>query len=189
MLFTQHILTGIALFIIVFALGVILFLSITTIINAINKKRAPYIPIPLSALRQLPAIINPSPNSIVYDLGCGDGRILITLAKQFPHTQFVGIEYSIVPYLCAQYNARRNKIRNVRILKKNFFSHDLSNATHIITYLFPSVMDALLPKLVKECARKTLLFSFDFSFAHKKPEQIITTDSPASGKTIHIYRF
>ena len=62
------------------------------------------------------------------------------------------------------------KINNidVKILKKDFFDVDLGDATHIFTYLFPSVMDDLIPKLDSELKNGTRLVSASFHFTSKR---------------------
>ena len=85
----------------------------------------------------------------------------------------------------------RNPGRDVHIIYGDIFKQDLHDATHVITYLFPEVMNALLPKLNRELKKGTLLYSIDFMFENKKPKDTVVVYSKkwALGKNIYIYEF
>jgi len=153
-----------------------------------KKNHAPFIPIPKQSIPHLLEHINIADNDVVYDLGCGDARILRSLAKKYPKAKFVGIEKAIFPFLLAKMSTVRMK--NVLIKRKNFFKYPISDATIIITYLFPSVMDTLLPKLKNEL-HNAKLFSFDFPFSEKEHETIYVLKEREKklGSKIFVYRF
>lgn len=125
----------------------------------------------------------------MYDLGCGDGRLLRELYKVFPTATYRGIEHEITPYLLFRYRNRDIIGKNFSIIRGNFFKKDLSQATHILTYLFPHIMDALLPKLEKELPQGTQLISVDFPFTHKEPEKIIELKHYGRGLRLFVYKF
>jgi predicted RNA methylase len=85
---------------------------------------------------------------IVYDLGCGDGTALITAAKEFGACG-VGVEIDPFRYWIAKIRMKLNNVP-VRILRKNFFDVDVSDATVVIMYLIPKALNQLKPKLMKE---------------------------------------
>jgi trans-aconitate methyltransferase len=156
--------------------------------STLHHKRAPFVPSSRRMIDRLPDLINLNATSIVYDLGCGDGRILRSLHRRFPAARYIGIENDLYPYLLSRIFNWNIPSRQIVIKRKNFFAEDLSSATHIIMYLFPEVMDRLLPELEKELRPGTILVSFDFSFSHKKPEHIIET--PELGRhRMFAYRF
>lgn len=160
------------------------------IVGMITKGYAPFVAIPQHAIRLLEESISiPEKECTIYDLGCGDGRVLCALANKFPHVQYIGIEYSWMPYLFAKISARAYK--NITIKYKNFFKEDLSDADGIITYLFPRLMDSLLPKLEKELKPGAMLYSFDFPFTNKEPRAIIDNKKGAAtrGNRLWIYGF
>lgn len=164
--------------------GSMLFHMFSTLFH----KRAPFVPSSRRMVDRLPDLITLNTTSVVYDLGCGDGRILRSLHRHFPAARYVGIENDLFPYLLAHlFNWRIVSDRFI-IKRKNFFTEDLSSATHVIMYLFPEVMDQLLPKLEQELKPGTVLVSFDFSFTNKKPERIVKT--PELGRhQVFVYRF
>src|ERR1700722_1820864 len=85
-----------------------------------------------------------SENSVFYDLGCGDGKMVSHIARKYPDVQCIGIEHSLIPYLAAKFRTR--KLPNAEIRHTDFFQEDVSAATHIYLYLFPVLMPKLLTK-------------------------------------------
>ncbi|MFA6355189.1 MAG: class I SAM-dependent methyltransferase [Candidatus Paceibacterota bacterium] len=158
------------------------------------RAKVPFIGIPIGVLKNIEKELNLRDGSVVYDLGCGDGRVLFYLAKNNPKYKYIGIESSLFPYLLAKslswWFKKVNKI-NVEIIKKDFFKEDLSNATHIFTYLYPNVMDDLLPKLDKELKRGTVLVSASFHFTTKREirEIDLKRGKYQLGKLLYIYEF
>ncbi len=120
--------------------------------------------------------------SVLYDPGCGDGRVLFAVARRNPGLHCVGIELRTFPYGCALWKKRRHPGMNVNFVRANAFAQDLSPATHLYTYLYPNVMDALLPKLEKELRPGTILLSLDFPFTHKQPVGTVPLVNAEEGK-------
>lgn len=178
----------IRLFSLIISLSMIILVTRSLYRLLFTKNHAPFVPIPNKAIPSLVEHANIKKGDIVYDLGCGDARILKALAKKHTDAQFIGIEKAIFPYLLAKITTL--KFSNIKIKRKNFFKVSTENATVVITYLFPSVMDLLLPKLEKELHGAKLL-SFDFTFSKKKYETMHTIKGRQGklGSAIFIYRF
>lgn len=82
---------------------------------------------------------------MVYDLGCGDGRIVIAAAKQYGCR---GVGFEIGPKLVAESreNVKKNGVENlVRIEEADIFTLDLSEADIITMYLLPKLNNRLIP--------------------------------------------
>lgn len=150
----------------------ILLLMLLWMYSAIRTK-VPFISVPLSILPEIEKALDLKSESIVYDLGCGDARVLFYLARKYPNAKFIGIENGLFPYLIAHttciWNKKHHKVNNVQIIHKSFFDHNLSNATHIFVYLYPQIMDDILSKLEEELNPGTRLVSATFKFLLKKP--------------------
>lgn len=135
--------------------------------------KVPFISVPNSILPDIEKALEIKKGSVVYDLGCGDARVLFYLAKNNPDSKFIGIENSSFPYVIAKLNLwlgkRRGEAQNVQILKQDFFKYDLKDASHIFVYLYPNVMDDMLGKLDKELQAGSRLVSASFKFTQKKP--------------------
>jgi hypothetical protein len=158
------------------------------------KNRVPFVTTSNSVLKDISKALEVKDNSVVYDLGCGDGRILIYLSNLFPKAKYIGIENNIFPLLLAKAESFLNNKKTgnkVEIIDNNFFKQDLKNATHIFTYLYPNIMDELLPKFEKELKSGTRLVSLSFKFASKNPiEEIDLKRSKYKlGRKIYVYQF
>lgn len=133
-------------------------------------------------------------DSVVYDLGCGDGRVLFSLAEKYPQARYVGVEKNILPFILAKFNFwLHGRPKNIRIMKKDMFACDYSEATHVFTYLFPDHMDRIFGKLEKELKKGTLLFSCAFRFRKKEPIKVLDIPQrgivPSVHKKIFVYKF
>jgi len=154
--------------------------------------RAPFVPANQKSVEEAVNELNLKEGGVVYDLGCGDGRVLLECYKRQPKAKYIGLERSLLPFLLAIFRVWRAGARgSIKIKKCNFFEEDLSNATHVYAYLFPEVMDELLPKLEKELKTGTVLVSPSFPFFNKKYEKKVDIFNVGGGliKALFIYRF
>jgi SAM-dependent methyltransferase len=95
-------------------------------------------------------ILAPKENDLIYELGCGDGRFCVALAKNCD-IRVVGFEVSLLPYLIAKLRVWLSCFGNkVKIKYKNFYTQDLSTADVIFCYLTPWGLRKLKPKLERE---------------------------------------
>jgi cyclopropane fatty-acyl-phospholipid synthase-like methyltransferase len=98
---------------------------------------------------------------VVYDLGCGDGRIVIAAAAR--GARGTGIDIDPLPLNFARTYARRAGVEGrVRFVRGDFFQEDLSAATVVTLYLSPEVNQRLLPKLLAELAPGSRIVSHKF---------------------------
>lgn len=98
----------------------------------------------------------------VYDLGCGDGRVLIIAAKEFG-ARGVGVEIDPLRALISTLMIHANGVQDkVKIKRKNFFDVDISDATVVFVYLVPKALGRLKLKLLKELKKGTLLVSYRY---------------------------
>jgi len=116
-------------------------------------------------------------NDLVYDLGSGDGRLVIAAARDFG-ARGVGIE--IDPHLVAQSaeSARRAGVGDrVRFSAGDLFETDLSDATVVTLYLSPDLNLRLRPKLLRELRPGSRIVSHDFNMGDWPPSQTIRVAS------------
>jgi ribosomal protein L11 methylase PrmA len=117
------------------------------------------------------------PGDVIYDLGSGDGRIVITAAKQYG-VRGVGIDINPVRVKEANENARKEGVADKVTFKKNdLFEEDIHEATVVTIYLLPSVNLKLRPKLFKELKPGTRIISHDFDMGDWKPEKRVEVDN------------
>lgn len=146
----------------------------------------PFIATREKALRTISKELQLTNNSVLYDLGCGNGNILIEAIKNTPGARGVGVEKGIIPFLLARIKTRKLPIE---IIYGDIFQADIGEATHIYCYLHPTVMDRIEQKIVKECKKGTRVVVNDYPFATLKPHGSISTvaDGDPLSKKIYTY--
>ena len=108
-------------------------------------------------------LVEAGPSDILNDLGCGDGRFLITAVAEFKVEKAVGYELNKHLYKVAEDNvARRGLIDEIRIESGDFMDADFSEATIITLYLTTSGNAKLRPKFKEELKPGTRIISHDF---------------------------
>lgn len=99
-------------------------------------------------------------NDVVFDLGSGDGTMLITAAKEFG-AKGVGVEIDLLRYWYSKIAIIfLGLTKRLKIKRKNFFSVDVSAATVVVMYLIPKTLNRLKPKLLKELKPGTRIVTF-----------------------------
>jgi tRNA G37 N-methylase Trm5 len=137
----------------------------------------PYVPTPQNVVDTMLKLANLKPGDVIYDLGSGDGRIVITAAKQYG-VRGVGIDINPVRIKEANENARKEGVTDKVTFKKNdLFAEDIHEATVVTMYLLPSVNLKLRPKLFKELKPGTRIISHDFDMGDWKPEKRVEVDN------------
>ncbi len=178
------------LYIVILILFLFILFLFTSFLTPLFSK-VPFVPVRGRIVDEIIAALELKDDSVLYDLGCGDGRVLFAGVKDFPNRSALGIERAPFPYLCAKIRKVFSKTKNVSIIYGDFFKLDFSPATHIFIYLFPSILDELLPKFEKELKQGTRLVSCDFQFSKRKPDEVIKTKSKdwQTNHTIYVYHF
>jgi predicted RNA methylase len=104
----------------------------------------------MKKVRKMLIMANIKSGELVYDLGCGDGRVLITAAREFD-ARAVGIEIDPLRYIWSQARITLLGLRErVQVFYGDFFHQDLSKADIVTCYLLQSTNDKLIEKLNKE---------------------------------------
>jgi len=148
------------------------------------KLDVPYVPTPQDVVDRMLAVAKVGKSDVVYDLGCGDGRIVVTAAKQFG-ARGVGIDINPERIAEAKANARKAGVDGrVDLRVANLFQTDLSPASVVTLYLLPNVNIRLRPQLWQQLKVGTRVVSHAFDMgADWPPEQTVD----ASGRTIYMW--
>jgi|SRR3989344_5272539 len=164
----------------------ILFLLILGTFAYAGLIAAPWVPLWQKDVRRMLTLAQIKPGEILYDLGAGDGRIIIMAAKEFGATA-VGFEIAVLPYLLGLFKIRLQGLGGKAILKyADFYRNDLSQADVICTFLTPQAMIKLKSKLKKEIKPGGRIVSYAFSLLDWPAEKI---DKPSQkSTTIYLYR-
>ncbi len=147
---------------------------------------APPVPTPRKVVRKMLEIAEIRPKDILYDLGAGDGRIIIMATKEHKAKAY-GFEMVFFVWLLAQINLFFSGVsKKTKILHKNFYNQNLNGASIITCFLTPGAMARLKPKFEKELKPKTKIVSYAFSIPGWKPEKTVKVDKKTS--PIYLYR-
>jgi SAM-dependent methyltransferase len=139
------------------------------------KKDVPYVPTPQNVVDEMLRLANVTKNDVVYDLGCGDGRLVITAVNKFGASRGFGVD--IDPQRIAESNANAKAAGvtdRVSFAVQDLFQTDLKEATVVTLYLLPEVNLRLRPKLLSELRPGTRVVSHSFDMGDWKPEKAIT---------------
>lgn len=111
------------------------------------------------------------PGDILYDLGCGDGRIVVAAAKKYG-IKAIGVDIDPQRIKESQENVRTNRVGHLVTIKEaDIFELDFSDATVVTMYLLPDLNVKLMPKLAK-LKPGTRIVSNDFDMRGAKPKEV-----------------
>ena len=131
-----------------------------------------FVPTPPSAVERMVEIAEIRPGEVVYDLGCGDGRIVIAAAKR-QKIKAVGVDIDPERVAESLENVRAAGLdSSVEIRQADVFDLDLSEADVVFLYLTPRLNERLMPQLrrLKPGAR---IISYEFDMGSAKPVQVV----------------
>ncbi len=131
----------------------------------------PFVPTPMEVVDAMLALADIKPGDLLYDLGCGDGRIVVTAAKNFG-IKAIGIDIDPVRISESTQNATQSGVTDkVKFLNQDLFEADFKDATVITMYLLTSVNRRLRPKLLAELKPGTRLVSHRFDMGEWEPDK------------------
>jgi len=153
------------------------------------EKLAPYYPTPKLIVEKMLQLAAVKPGEKVYDVGSGDGRIVIMAAQQF-QAQAVGVE--IDEHLVKQSREQIRKLGlddKARIVEGDLLQQDYSPADALMVYLLPSANEKLRPILERQLKNGTRIVAHDFLIRGWKPEQeqYIENDGEGRSHTLYLY--
>ncbi len=145
---------------------ILLIFLIVVVISIIwtNSRGAPWVPTPMSMVHEMLTMADVGPDDLLYDLGCGDGRIIVTAARRYG-ARAVGIELDPLRFLWCQMLITVLGLRDrVRIVYGDFFRQDLSPASVVSCYLLSVTNKKLEEKFKNELNPETRVVSNYFIF-------------------------
>lgn len=136
----------------------------------------PYVPTPQNVVEAMLKLGGVRSGDVLYDLGCGDGRIPITAAKLYG-VRGTGIDINPERISEATANARSQGVADkVRFVNEDLFEANFSDATVVTLYLLPSINLKLRPKLWRDLRPGTRIVSHSFNMDDWKPEKTAEVD-------------
>lgn len=141
------------------------------------KRDVPYVPTPQNVVDEMLKLANVTKNDVVYDLGCGDGRLVITAVQKFGAKRGFGVD--IDPERIAESNANAKTAGvtdRVTFAVQDLFQTDFKEATVVTLYLLPEVNLRLRPKLWSDLRPGTRVVSHSFNMGDWEPQKTVTVE-------------
>ena len=143
---------------------------------------APWHPLMPGTIRRILRFAEVQPGETVCDLGCGEGRVLITAAKDFS-ARAIGVEIDPLKILLARLLRKINGVDDrVNIVRGNLFDFDPGSADVLYLYLTHQAMDKLFPEILKKLKPSVRIVSYRFCLRGMTPEKV------SEDKTLFLYQ-
>jgi len=169
-----------------FVILVILFVLITAITHTFL--RVPYIPTPMSVVKEALSLANLRGNERVYDLGAGDARFLVYAKKQFPNLSVSGYELASTIWILGKMRILLSR-QSIEWHMENMFSASLADADCVFVYLLPSAIETLYEKFTKELKPGTKVISYAFSLPQKTAVETHEVQWLTSKRKLYLYEW
>jgi len=144
----------------------------------------PYVPTPQAVVDRMLSLAQVGKNDVLFDLGCGDGRIVVTAASQFG-ARGTGIDIDPERIAEARENARKAGVeKQVQFKQANLFETDLSKASVVSLYLLPTINVKLRPRLWQQLKVGSRVVSHAFDMGNEWPADKTAT---VDGRTIYFW--
>lgn len=154
------------------------------------EKLAPYYPTPETIVAKMLELGGLKAGERMFDLGSGDGRIVIMAARKF-HAQAVGVEMDRDLYRQSMDRIRKLGLeKNARIINGDILKQDYSSADLVTVYLLPNSNDKVAPLLEKQLKKGARVVAHDFEIRQWSPAKVETIEDDGEGRshTLYLYR-
>jgi protein-L-isoaspartate O-methyltransferase len=154
-----------------------------------TEKLAPYYPTPEIIVEKMLRLGELKAGEKMFDLGSGDGRIVIIAAQKFK-ADSTGVEFDD-----ALYKQSMEKIKTLglsaiaRIIHGDLLKQDYASADLLTVYLLPMSNDKVTPILEKQLKKGTRIVAHDFEFSAWKPEKVEDIDDDGEGRSHRLYLY
>ena len=150
---------------------------------------APFVPTPQDVVERMLDLAGVTSNDVVYDLGCGDGRIVITAAKKYG-ARGVGVDIDPRRIEESNANARKEGVEDlVEFIQQDAMTVDVSPATVVTLYLLSSSNLKLRPILTRQLRAGSRIVSHAFSMGDWQADRVDTfTDARGNSRTLYLWR-
>ena len=163
--------------------------SIESLFSQDNPSLAPFVPSPYDVVQRMLTLAEVTRDDIVYDIGCGDGRIVITAAQRFG-ARGVGIDIDPQRIAEANANAERAGVQHlVQFIQQDAMTVDVSEATVVTLYLLSSSNLKLRPLLTSQLAPGSRIVSHAFSMGDWEPDVLARyEDERGNTRSLYLWR-
>jgi ubiquinone/menaquinone biosynthesis C-methylase UbiE len=152
-----------------------------------ERSLAPFVPSPQEVVDKMLEMAGVKKDDMVYDLGCGDGRIIITAAQKFG-AHATGVELDPELFKKTQEHIHRLKLDGqVKVIHGNLLDIDLSPATVVTLYLLTASNSKVKPNLEKYLRPGARVVSHDFEVKGWTPVKVEKITQNSRTHTIYLY--
>jgi SAM-dependent methyltransferase len=145
---------------------------------------APWLPTEKDAVQRFVKFADIKKGEKFYDLGCGDGRLVFAAAKEGAEAK--GLEVALFPFLLASFlKMFQKEKRNIRILYKDVFLTNLSDADVVYFFLLPKIYPKVKEKLEKEMKKGSMVVTFVWPIEGWDPVKV---DKKEKRSTLYLYK-
>lgn len=156
---------------------------------AAQLPRAPSVATPPDVVNRMLALASVTSRDVVYDLGCGDGRIVIAAAQKFG-ARGVGVDIDPVRIAEARSNAARQQVEHLVTFRlQDALETDVSEATVVTLYLLSAQNVALRPRLTRQLQPGTRIVSHNFAMGDWEPDVVdVFTSADGQSRTLYLWK-
>ena len=149
---------------------------------------APYVPTPQDVVERMLGLASVGKGDVVADLGSGDGRLVVTAAKQFG-ARGVGVDIDPARIAEGRANAKQAGVESlVEFRQQDLMEADISQATVVTLYLLSSSNVKLRPRLLSKLKPGARIVSHQFGMGDWAPDKVETfTDSNGTSRTLYLW--
>jgi SAM-dependent methyltransferase len=148
----------------------------------------PYVPTPQEVVDEMLRMAQVGPGDTVYDLGCGDGRIVITAISKFNATKGVGVDLDPQRIKESNENAQKAGVTDrVTFRVQDLFTMSMEEADVLAMYLLPSVNLRLRPQIFEQMKPGSRIVSHDFDMGDWEPDEQKTVKSSFREHRIYLW--
>ena len=151
--------------------------------------RAPFVATPPDVVDRMLALASVTSRDVVYDLGCGDGRIVIAAAQKFG-ARGVGVDLDPARIADAQRNAARAQVEHLVTFRlQDVLDTDVSEATVVTLYLLSAQNVALRPMLTRQLRPGARIVSHNFAMGDWDPDTVeVFRSADGQSRTLYLWR-
>ena len=150
------------------------------------RNRVPYVALPKAAVGTVVRQLSVRVDDVVYDLGCGDGRVITALQSNNPNARYTGVENNPLIWMMAAGRLRGR----ARIVRGEIADAKLDNATRVFVYLGPKLMAELEPRFERELPKGARVVSVQFPLPGRKPDaEMELVGSASYAARLYVYNY
>ena len=150
------------------------------------RNRVPYVVLPEGAMAEVSQVLDVRAGDVVYDLGCGDGRVILNLRQSNSQARYIGVENDWTVWVLANLRVRGR----AQIVRGEISGTLLADATRIFVYLGPKMMSELEPRFSSELPHGAKVVSVQFPLPSRSPDAVVELpQSQSHARRLYLYNY